>query len=76
MTTIKNALVKRLSLCRKRIMDGLGPSTLYAQAGISLNAQLSCNCRVTRFIAIIDERRSGKAGASTQSGHPGLRDAR
>jgi hypothetical protein len=30
MTTKKNALVKRLSLCRKRIMDELGPSTLYA----------------------------------------------
>ena len=28
MTTTKNALVMRLSLCRKRIMDGLGPSTL------------------------------------------------
>ena len=57
MTTMKNALVTRLSLCRKRIMDGLGPSTLYAhaswtrpsvarrlQAEIRLNAQLSRNC--------------------------------
>src|ERR1035437_9139213 len=43
MTTIKNALVKRLSLCRKRIMDGLGPLTLYAQADIGLHAQLSRN---------------------------------
>src|ERR1035441_3826802 len=54
MMITKNALVTRLSLCRKRIMDGLGPSTLYARTaqtlrqngcgrrtGIRLNAQLS-----------------------------------
>jgi hypothetical protein len=33
MMTTNSALVRRLSLCRKRIMDGLEPSTLYAQAG-------------------------------------------
>src|SRR5579871_532949 len=30
MTTTSSALVRRLSVCRKRIMDGLRPSTLYA----------------------------------------------
>jgi hypothetical protein len=31
MMTTKSALVMRLSVCRKRIMDGLEPSTLYAR---------------------------------------------
>ena len=33
MMTTSSALVMRLSVCRKRIMDGLEPSTLYARAG-------------------------------------------
>ena len=32
MMTTKKAFTTRLSLCRKRIMDGLGPSALYARS--------------------------------------------
>jgi hypothetical protein len=75
MMITKNALVTRLSLCRKRIMDGLGPSTLYARTaqtprqngfgwrmGIRLNAQLSL------YAILCHYRRAGTGrGRETQA---------
>jgi hypothetical protein len=45
MMMTKSALVRRLSLCRKRIMDGLEPSTLYAPAGRPLPVWLGTSGR-------------------------------
>src|ERR1017187_6592899 len=73
MMTTRRALVMRLSVCRKRIMDGLEPSTLYARTWRAsrcknrtscsrahpTDAQFSRNSLLARYSAIIDEWEPG-----------------